>query len=225
MRSVSASRGRCTPGRSTSTSCQSGRVATPRIARRVVCGRSETIATLRADDRVDERRLADVRPAGERDEAGAGHVAPSEQLALEREHLAVIDLVVHPEQVQHAVDDRLAQVGGVRRADHDVAELARAAGGSPSPSIGNDSTSVGSSSPRCSRLSSRDPLRVDERDREVAVVDARRRRARAPGSSTRRRGASTPAPLSDARSSTPHAAQPRSVGGAAPAPARSACSL
>ena len=34
------------PGRSTSTSCQSGPVATPRIARRVVCGLSETIATL-----------------------------------------------------------------------------------------------------------------------------------------------------------------------------------
>ena len=46
MRSVSASRGRWTPGRSTSTSCQSGPVATPRIALRVVCGLSETIATL-----------------------------------------------------------------------------------------------------------------------------------------------------------------------------------
>ena len=34
------------PGRSTSTSCQSGPLATPRIARRVVCGLSETIATL-----------------------------------------------------------------------------------------------------------------------------------------------------------------------------------
>ena len=36
MRSVSASRGRCTPGRSTSTSCQSSPVTTPRISRRVV---------------------------------------------------------------------------------------------------------------------------------------------------------------------------------------------
>ena len=47
IRSVSTSRGRCTPGRSTSTSCQpaSRSVATPRTARRVVCGRSETIAT------------------------------------------------------------------------------------------------------------------------------------------------------------------------------------
>ena len=40
------SRGRWTPGRSVSTSCHSStRVATPRIARRVVCGLSETIAT------------------------------------------------------------------------------------------------------------------------------------------------------------------------------------
>jgi hypothetical protein len=46
MRSVSASRGRCTPGRSTSTICASGELATPRIARRVVCGLSDTIATL-----------------------------------------------------------------------------------------------------------------------------------------------------------------------------------
>ena len=45
IRSVSASRGRWTPGRSTSTSCQPGPLATPRIARRVVCGLSETIAT------------------------------------------------------------------------------------------------------------------------------------------------------------------------------------
>ncbi len=45
MRSVRVSRGRCTPGRSVSTSCHSGVVATPRTARRVVCGLSETIAT------------------------------------------------------------------------------------------------------------------------------------------------------------------------------------
>ena len=46
MREVSASRGRWTPGRSVSTSWNSGVVSTPRIARRVVCGLSETIATL-----------------------------------------------------------------------------------------------------------------------------------------------------------------------------------
>ena len=47
IRAVSASRGRWTPGRSVSTSWnRSGTVTTPRIARRVVCGLSETIATL-----------------------------------------------------------------------------------------------------------------------------------------------------------------------------------
>ena len=80
---------------------------------------------LLADDRVDERRLADVRPAGERDEAAAGHLPAVEQLALQREHLAVVGLVVHAQQVQHPVDDRLAQVDGVLGADHDVAQLAR----------------------------------------------------------------------------------------------------
>ena len=45
IRRVSSSRGRCTPGRSTSTSWMSPTVDTPRIARRVVCGLSETIAT------------------------------------------------------------------------------------------------------------------------------------------------------------------------------------
>ena len=81
---------------------------------------------LLADDGVDERRLADVGPPGERDEAAAGHrrARGREQLVLQREHLAVVGLVVHAEQVQHAVDDRLAQVGGVLGADHDVAELA-----------------------------------------------------------------------------------------------------
>src|SRR5215203_3711602 len=47
IRLVRTSRGRCTPGRSTRISCSSFSVsvATPRIARRVVCGRLETIAT------------------------------------------------------------------------------------------------------------------------------------------------------------------------------------
>ncbi len=49
MRWVSASRGRWTPGRSVSTSWNRvgppTLVTTPRIARRVVCGLSETIAT------------------------------------------------------------------------------------------------------------------------------------------------------------------------------------
>jgi len=49
---------------------------------------------------------------------------PREDLALEREHLAVVGLVVHARQVQCAVDDGRAQVLRLLRADHDVAELA-----------------------------------------------------------------------------------------------------
>ena len=45
MRSVSGSIGFCQPGRSTSTSCASSVVCTPRMRCRVVCGLSETIAT------------------------------------------------------------------------------------------------------------------------------------------------------------------------------------
>ncbi len=72
MRSVSASRGRWTPGQVDEHDLRVGRAsATPRIARRVVCGLSETIATLPPTMRVDERRLADVRAAGERDEPRA----------------------------------------------------------------------------------------------------------------------------------------------------------
>ncbi len=68
---------------------------------------------LAPDHRVDERRLADVRPAGERDEAGARR-SPAQDFRLEGEHLALVGLVVHPREVQRAVDDRLAQVLGAR---------------------------------------------------------------------------------------------------------------
>ena len=41
-------------------------VQTPRMRWRVVCGTGETIATFSPVERVHERRLADVRPPGER---------------------------------------------------------------------------------------------------------------------------------------------------------------
>ena len=47
---------------------------------------------------------------------------------MHRQHLAVVRLVVHAGEMQRAVHDRLAQVGRVLGADHDVAELARAEG-------------------------------------------------------------------------------------------------
>ncbi len=156
IRSVISSRGRCTPGRSTRISWRSASrsVATPRIARRVVCGRTETIATWRADQGVDQGRLADVRPPGEADEAGAWSSQPRQHPRLHVEHLAVVGLVVVAAEVEDAVDGGLGDVAAVRGADRDVAELARAGAG-PSSSIGKASTSVGASLPRCSRFSSR----------------------------------------------------------------------
>src|SRR4029077_3374591 len=218
MRVVSASRGRCTPGRSTSTICPSSRVHTPRIALRVVCGRSETIATLaptitltsvdlptfgrpakatkplRVMDRPPTKKPSENSPtlpqrpvaddlaslgvdtknlfqnrrcgrgvhgpswatregephAGCTCEPSRGDPAPSpgthpdvpiflkgvlsvigrplEQLRLQRQHLAVIGLVIHAHQVQHAVHDRLAQIGRVLGTDQHVTQLARSRG-------------------------------------------------------------------------------------------------
>src|SRR3954449_2571953 len=107
MRSVSGSRGRCTPGRSTSTSCQASAVATPRIARRVVCGLSETIATFWptiALTRVDLPTLG--RPA-----RATKPLCVTQHLGLRLQHLAVVDLVVVAHEMQRAVDDRLSEVG------------------------------------------------------------------------------------------------------------------
>ena len=67
-----ADAGRPAGRRAPSASPPSTSVAMPRTARRVVCGRSEMIATFGADDRVDQRRLADVGPTRKADEARAG---------------------------------------------------------------------------------------------------------------------------------------------------------
>ena len=185
IRSVSGSRGRWTPGRSTSTSCQSSPVAMPRIARRVVCGLSETIATFSPTIWLTSVDLPAFGPPGERHEAGAASQRRHHPV-LEREHLAVVGLVVVAAQVQHAVDDRLGQVLGVLGADHDVAELARAGrSGSPS-STGNESTSVGRSMPRCSRLSSLDRASGPT---TRSPGGRRPRRPRASAASTRRAAA------------------------------------
>ena len=120
---------------------------------------------LRADDRVGERRLADVGPAGERDEARsgrrmvlrltAGSPHPAHQLGLEREHLAVVGLVVHPAEVQRAVDDGLAQVLGLAGADDDVAELPRPGRARRPRRPRTTARRSAQSISRCSRLSSR----------------------------------------------------------------------
>ena len=79
-----------------------------------------------ADEGVDQGRLADVGPAGEPDEAGACHRSPANTSRLQRQHLAVVGLVVVAAEVEDAVDGGLGDVGAVLGADRDVAELARA---------------------------------------------------------------------------------------------------
>ena len=144
MRSVSASRGRWTPGRSVSTSCHSpGRVrhAADRAARGLRLVGDDR--HLLADERVDERRLADVRPAGERDEARAGHFT--------HETISACRASISPWSVSWSMPTRCSvpwttasrEVLGVLGADHDVAELARRRPPAPSRSTGNERTSVG----------------------------------------------------------------------------------
>src|ERR1019366_6008339 len=185
IRSVSASRGRCTPGRSTSTSCQSAPVATPRIARRVVWGLSETIATLAptmALASVDlptfglpasatkPERVEPVTGAQPRAQCALGH--PAHQLGLQGEHLTVVGLVVHAADMQRAVDDRLAQILGVAGADHDVAELARADAGAVL--VAPEREHVGRLLAAGIPVELADPLLVDKLDRQMPLLDPRR---------------------------------------------------
>ena len=97
----------------------------PRISRRVVCGLSETIATLSPTIRFTSVDLpAFGRPASATKPLRV--TARLHHAVLQREHLAVVGLVVVAAEVQHAVHDGLRQVLGVLGADHDVAQLARA---------------------------------------------------------------------------------------------------
>ena len=126
----------------------------------MVCGLSETIATFAptiALTSVDLPTLGRPASATKPDRVGVSlDVMPAEDLALEREHLAVVGLVVHAREVQRAVQDRLALVGRVLGADQHVAELARA-GGIASGLVDREGEDVGGQrrSPRCSRLSAR----------------------------------------------------------------------
>ena len=65
--------GRWMPGVSRNTTCASGIVRTPRIRFRVVCGLSETIASLVPTSRLSSVDLPAFGPADERDEAGLHH--------------------------------------------------------------------------------------------------------------------------------------------------------
>ena len=94
-----------------------------------------------------------------------------QELGLEGEHLAVVRLVVHAGQAQRAVDDGLAQVGRVLRADHDVPELARAGG--RAVLVDREREDVGRLVIAAVRgVELGDPPGVDVLDRDVTVVYA-----------------------------------------------------
>jgi hypothetical protein len=93
--------------------------------------------------------------------------------------------VIHADEVQHAVDDRLRQVGGVLGADDDVAKLARPGGGFVL--VNGEREHIGRlvlAAMLAVELG--DPLRVDELDRDVTAVHAPRRRRQLGGAEQRR---------------------------------------
>ena len=171
MRSVSASRGRWTPGRSVSTSCHvagPGGDAADRAAGglRLVGDDRDLLA----HERVDERRLADVGPARERDEARAGHLTQETISACRASISPLVGLVIHADQVQRAVDDGLARCPRCARG-RSRRRRARAAPAGPASRVrrpGRRGRRSGPRSPRWAGVERGDPLGVDELDREVA---------------------------------------------------------
>src|SRR6185312_1009959 len=100
--------------------------------------------------------------------------SPAQQLRLEREHLALVRLVVHAGEVQRAVDDGLAQVLGVIGAYDDVAQFARARG--RARFVDRKGQHVGRTARSAVGLVELgDALGPDELDGDMAVLDARRR--------------------------------------------------
>ena len=189
IRSVSESRGRCTPGQVDEHHLPTrGRVR--RDAANRPAGGLRAIGDdrhLGADDRVDQRRLADVGATrrARRTQRGSS-VSPlvagcsaAGSRALDHGGLQLEHLARRPPRGR-------IRTGGGRRAPSPRSRSAACSGQmttSPSsrgpatrsaPSIGNESTSVGSSRPRCSRFSSRIRPGGHQLDREVPLDDAGR---------------------------------------------------
>ena len=155
------------------------RVATPRIARRVVCGLSETIATLRPTMPLTSVDLPTFgRPASATKPA---RVVPA--VALTSVSSSACSASISPSSVSWSMPVRCSApwTTASRRssvcvgADDDVAQLARAARSRRARRSGRTARRSARSCPRCSRVELRDPLGVDELDGDVAVLDARRR--------------------------------------------------
>ena len=182
MRSVSGSRGRWTPGRSTSTSCQrspsSSPFAIPRIARRVVCGLLEVTATFAPTIAFTSVDLPTFGPPGDGDETGARHGprAPSASTVVAEARASRRRRSRGRARRGEERRERPPPRGPARvlGADHDVAELARAGAG-PDSSTGKDEHVGRLVAAAKARGSAPDSLSVDELDADVAVLDARRR--------------------------------------------------
>ncbi len=147
-------------------------MATPRIARRVVCGRTETIATCeptRALTRVDLPTFG--RPASPTKPERV-IAAPASTPALQGQHLAVVGLVVVAAEVEDAVHRGLGHVAAVLGADRDVAELTRAGAGAEF--VDREGEHVGRGVlAAVLAVQLLDPAGVDDLDREVTVLRPR----------------------------------------------------
>ena len=131
------------------------------------------------------------------------------ELPLARLHLVA---VVVAEQVQQAVRQRArASRSPTTCGQRTTSPSARGrpSGSSSRPSIGNESTSVASSIPRCSRFSARISSRPDEREPELAVVDSLRAQHAARELDRRASSTSTPLRLSTSTDSTATSASAR----------------
>ena len=161
-------------------------LAIPRIARRVVCGLSETIATFAPTSAFTSVDLPTFgRPATATKPGRVGSsprevtlASAVEDLRLQREHLAAVGLVV----VARPGAGRRGRPPPRGRACAPGRSRRRRARAGPAPGRrrrrGKASTSVGSSMPRCARFSSRIRSLVDELDASGGRPRARPRRAR-----------------------------------------------
>jgi hypothetical protein len=81
--------------------------------------------------------------------------------------------VVVSAEVEYSVHDRFGEVASVLGADHDVAELARP-GGKPALVDRKRQHVGGTVDPAVLAVELADPIRVDERDGEVPLLDSGR---------------------------------------------------
>ena len=143
----------------------------PRIARRVVCGRTETIATWLptiALTRVDLPTLGrPARPTKPERFTGCSAITRSCRASIS----PLVRLVVHAAEVKGAVHGCLGHVGAVLGADRHVSQLARARG--RAGAVDRKGEHVGRRvHTAVVAIQLADPLLVDQLDGDVAALDS-----------------------------------------------------